>query len=151
MASTARLLRKNPTEAERTLWRYLRLRQLHGHKFRRQQPLGPYVADFACLERRLIVEVDGAQHAEQAGRDAQRTAWLESQGFRVLRFWNNEVLRNHDGVIAAICAALSQAPPTSILPRKGGGRRTGGDDPFLLAEEACPEPSRKGQDGGKRG
>ncbi len=105
--SSARRLRKHPTDAERLLWRHLRLRQLGGYKFRRQQPLGPYIVDFVCLAKRLIVEVDGGQHAEQAEEDAQRTAWLEAQGFRVLRFWNTEVL-----------------PPSSILPRKGGGGRT---------------------------
>ena len=78
MQSAARGLRKNPTEAERLLWRHLRLRQLGGHKFRRQQPLGPYIVDFVCLEKRLIVEVDGGHHAAQVAKDAQRAAWLTS-------------------------------------------------------------------------
>ena len=81
-------LRNNPTEAERSLWQHLRLRQLGGHKFRRQQSLGPYIVDFVCLEKRLIIEVDGGQHSEQKAYDAERNTWLEVQGFHVLRFWN---------------------------------------------------------------
>jgi very-short-patch-repair endonuclease len=99
----ARKLRSNPTDAEMRLWSRLRRKQVDGHRFRRQVPLGSYVVDFACLEARLIVEVDGGQHGE---RDAARTAWLEAQGFRVLRFWNNDVLENTDGVIEAIRGAL---------------------------------------------
>jgi very-short-patch-repair endonuclease len=122
--ATARRLRSNPTEAERLLWRHLRLRQLGGWKFRRQQPLGPYIVDFVCLEKRLIVEADGGQHAAQAQNDAHRTAWLEAEGFRLLRFWNTEVLRDPIAVQEAIRAALeNDRPPTSILPRKGGGGR----------------------------
>jgi very-short-patch-repair endonuclease len=104
----ARVLRKNPTEAERTLWKHLRLRQLEGQKFRRQQPLGLYIVDFICIEKRLIVELDGGQHLEQVASDAERTAWLERQGFRVLRFWNHEVLKDIDAVIDVIRRALSQ-------------------------------------------
>ncbi len=125
MQSTARRLRKNPTEAERLLWRHLRLRQLGGWKFRRQQPVGPYIVDFVCLEKRLIVEVDGGQHAAQVDKDAQRAAWLEAEGFRVLRFWNTEVLRDREAVQETIRAALGvgDCPPFSVLPRKGGGGR----------------------------
>ncbi|OGB90346.1 MAG: hypothetical protein A3H39_09345 [candidate division NC10 bacterium RIFCSPLOWO2_02_FULL_66_22] len=101
-----RALRKNPTEAERSLWKHLRLRQLEGEKLRRQQPLGRYVVDFVCLEKRLIVELDGGQHAEQVASDAERTAWLESQGFRVVRFWNHHVLNDIEAVKEAIRDAL---------------------------------------------
>jgi very-short-patch-repair endonuclease len=94
----ARQLRSNPTEAEKRLWSKLRLKQIGGHRFRRQAPIGPYVADFACLAQRLIIEVDGGQHDSRATQDDARTAWLERQGFRVLRFWNNEVLGNVEGV-----------------------------------------------------
>ena len=104
--SQARALRKNPTEAERTLWKHLRLRQLVGRKFRRQQPLGDHVVDFVCFEKKVIVELDGGQHAEQVAPDAQRTAWLGAQGFRVLRFWNHEVLRDMEAVKEAIREAL---------------------------------------------
>ena len=102
----ARALRKNSTDAERRLWQHLRLRQIGGYKFRRQQPLGPYIADFACLEKRLIVEVDGGQHSEQAAYDARRSRWLEAQGFCVLRFWDHEVLRDIDAVKQVIGQAV---------------------------------------------
>ncbi len=114
----ARSLRKNMTEAERHLWRNLRMLQLGGHKFRRQFPLGPYIVDFVCLSARLIVEVDGGQHLNNA-QDQIRDAWLANQGFRVLRFWNNDVLARTDSVLDAILAAL--ATPTPTLPRQGGG------------------------------
>jgi very-short-patch-repair endonuclease len=104
----ARALRKNPTEAERALWKHLRMRQLEGHKFRRQQLLGAYIVDLVCLERKLIIEVDGGQHGEQVVSDAERTAWLEARGFRVLRFWNHDVLRNIEVVKEVIRGALSR-------------------------------------------
>ena len=102
-------LKLNGTDAERKLWQALRAKQL-GFKFRRQQPLGSYVANFCCWEARLVVEVDGGQHCENR-RDDIRTAWLEARGWRVLRFWNNEVLGNQDGVLQAILAALKSPPP----------------------------------------
>ncbi len=102
----ARALRKRSTDAERKLWRYLRQRQLDSRKFRRQHPIGPYVADFVCMEKHLVVEVDGSQHALQEERDNACTAWLEDRGFRVLRFWNNEVLGNIEGVLLKIRETL---------------------------------------------
>ena len=84
-----RELRKNPTEAERSLWKELRFRQIGGYKFRRQQPLGDYIVDFVCFEKRLVVEVDGKQHSEQIEHDFKRDEWLKAQGFFILRFWNN--------------------------------------------------------------
>ena len=105
--SRAKELRNNPTEAERILWQHLRLRQFGGYKFRRQQPLGNYIVDFVCLGKRLVVEVDGGQHNSQHSYAEQRDAWLEQQGFRVLRFWNNEVLQNVEGVKGAIWQALT--------------------------------------------
>ena len=89
-ATMARTLRKKFTDAEQKLWKHLRGRQIGGEKFRRQQPLGKYVVDFVCLEKKLIVKVDGGQHAASE-YDKERTLWLESEGFRVIRFWNNEV------------------------------------------------------------
>ena len=89
----ARKLRSNLTDAEKLLWKHLRLRQLHGYKFRRQFPLGSYVVDFICLEARLVIEVDGGQHVERSVQDERRTEWLRQQGFTVLRFWNNQVFR----------------------------------------------------------
>ena len=109
----ARELRNNPTKAERTSWKHLRLRQLGGYKFRRQQPLGPYIVDLICLEKRLIIEVDGGQHSEQKAYDAERNVWLEEQGFRVLRFCNHEVLQEIEAVKEVIVRALScfEPPP----------------------------------------
>ena len=101
----ARDLRRNMTDAEQRLWHYLRRRQLAGHRFRRQCPVGPYVADFACLERRLIIELDGGQHAGSA-HDRCRDAYLHRCGFRVLRFWNNLVFENLEGVLFEIDRAL---------------------------------------------
>lgn len=99
------------TDAERRLRAALRQNQVDGARFRRQAPIGRYVADFVCLEHRLIVELDGGQHADPAEQDRQRTEWLESQGFHVLRFWNNEVLENLEGVVFAIQQELSLRRP----------------------------------------
>ncbi|HGJ65813.1 TPA: endonuclease domain-containing protein [bacterium] len=98
----ARNLRKNPTDAEKFLWRHIRERQLEGLKFRRQFPIGNYIADFVCLEKHIIIELDGGQHAINKPKDIERDKWLSNQGFRVLRFWNNDVLNNIDGVIETI-------------------------------------------------
>ncbi len=101
------------TDAERKLWGKLRNRQLLGCKFRRQQPIGSYIADFVCQEHRLVVEADGSQHADSES-DAVRTALFESLGYRVIRFWNADVLLNIDGVLTVIADALANAPsPTS--------------------------------------
>jgi very-short-patch-repair endonuclease len=108
------------TEAEKRIWSRLRAHRLHGASFRRQIPIGRYIVDFICLEARLIVEVDGGQHAENA-RDKVREAWLRSQDFVVLRFWNNEVLSNIEGVMEKIAETLPASPPTQTHPRKGGG------------------------------
>jgi adenine-specific DNA-methyltransferase len=102
----AKQMRHAPTDAEACLWRYLRAGRLKEHRFKRQKPLGAYIVDFVCLERSLIVEVDGGQHVDRAKQDAVRTHWLESQGFTVLRFWNDEVLRNTDAVLDVIVRAL---------------------------------------------
>jgi len=102
----AQTLRKQLTDAERRLWQILRGRQLSGMKFRRQQPIGPFVADFVSFERHLVVEVDGGQHAEREPDDAARTHWLQGRGFRVLRFWNNDVLANPEGVAREILNSL---------------------------------------------
>ncbi len=109
----ARNLRQLSTDAERLLWRHLRDRQLVGLKFRRQRPFGNFIVDFVCLEQRLIVEVDGGQHATQRQKDASREAFLMQQGFRVLRFWNNEVLGNTEGVLEAIVSAVRPGEPPS--------------------------------------
>ena len=109
---TARQLRRRSTDAERKLGSILRNRQLAGYKFRRQVPIGNYIVDFVCFEAHLIVEVDGGQHGEQQAYDRQRTAWLEGQGFRVLRFWNTEVLGNVEGVKEVIVRACEGGAPS---------------------------------------
>ncbi|THF54229.1 endonuclease domain-containing protein [Allorhizobium terrae] len=101
----ARQLRQNETDAEYRLWGDLRNRLLNSHKFTRQVPLGPYIADFVCRERYLVVELDGSQHAESAS-DEIRTAWLNDQGYDVLRFWNDEVRTGRHEVLATILAVL---------------------------------------------
>jgi very-short-patch-repair endonuclease len=116
----ARHLRKSYTDAELRLWRLLRNRRLTGIKFRRQHPIDRYIADFVCLEHQLIIEVDGSQHAQQADYDTKRTAQLEVLGFRVLRFWDNDVLTNSEAVLQAIYDAINVAPHPSPLPAKAG-------------------------------
>ena len=115
----ARQLRNEQTDAEAKLWARLRARQISGVKFRRQHPIGPYVADFCCVEHRLIIEIDGGQHAEQMQSDQRRTAILKLHGFRVLRFWNNEVLANIDAVLEHIYQALSNPHPSLSLKGRG--------------------------------
>ena len=95
------------TDCEYRLWYYLRARRFQGCKFRRQVPLGPYIVDFLCEKSRLIVEVDGGQHAERVRHDAARSEWLVAQGYRVLRFWNNDVLENIEGVLETLLAELA--------------------------------------------
>ena len=103
----ARDLRKNPTEAERFLWRHLRRRQLGGFRFRRQHAIGPYILDFYCFEERVAIEVDGGQHTSQGAYDSERTSFLESEGVRVLRFWNNQVLGEIEAVKHVILEGLA--------------------------------------------
>jgi very-short-patch-repair endonuclease len=128
MASqTARSLRAHQTEVEKRLWSRLRDRGLFGLKFRRQVPLGPFVADFVCAEGALVIELDGGQHESSQGKDDRRTAWLESRGWRVVRFWNNEVNENIDGVlqmIASACGIDVDHPHPDPLPVGEGEERT---------------------------
>jgi len=105
----ARQLRRDSTEAEKRLWHALRSK-LPQYRWRRQMPIGPYFADFACFAEKLVVELDGGQHAAAATQDASRTRFLEAQGYRVLRFWNNDVLDNSDGVLEVIASELSSSP-----------------------------------------
>src|SRR5580692_11066238 len=121
----ARKLRGTPTDAEIRLWSRLRRKQLDGFRFRRQQPIGRYIVDFFCPEAKLIIEVDGGQHADE---DSKRSDWLTERGYRVIRFWNNDVLANTEGVLLSILEALRAPPPTrptlsasADLPLKGGG------------------------------
>ena len=111
----ARELRNNQTRAERALWRYLRKRQMTV-KFRRQQPIGQFIVDFVCFEKRLIIEIDGGQHQEQIEYDETRTEWLKQQGYKILRFWNNEILNEPAGVIATIEIELNYHPHPNPPP-----------------------------------
>jgi very-short-patch-repair endonuclease len=111
ITSLGKVLRKRPTNAEQLLWKQLRLKQIEGFKFRRQQPIDKYIVDFVCFERRIVIEVDGGQHAIQKEDDILRDTYLTQQGFQVLRFWNNEVLQNINGVLEVIKErCLSPAP-----------------------------------------
>jgi very-short-patch-repair endonuclease len=111
-------LRKNQTDAEQRLWKLLRAKRPEGWKFRRQFPIGCYIADFACPAARLIVEADGGQHSENA-HDATRDRWLTGQDWRVIRFWNTDILTNEEGVLTAVLAALPPLPNPS--PTRGEG------------------------------
>ncbi len=110
----ARGLRREMTDAERSLWQHLRRRQLGGLKFRRQHPIGRYIVDFVCVEVGLVIEVDGGQHGVQQSYDESRTAWLEQRGYRVLRFWNNDVLTHSEDVRETIWREVQQCarPPS---------------------------------------
>jgi len=119
LTSLSKKLRRRPTEAEKLLWRHLRRRQVGGLKFRRQEPIGNYIVDFVCFERRIIVEVDGGQHAENK-RDEERDKWLKSQGFKILRFWNNEVLQNMEGVLEVVRNRCLESP-SPIPSHRGRG------------------------------
>jgi heme b synthase len=116
LKQSARNLRSNQTDAEKLLWKYLRSKQLANIKFRRQQPIGNYIVDFVTFDKRLIIELDGGQHAEDKDKDQQRDKWLAGQGFQVLRFWNNDVLGNIEGVLESIMGKLSP----SLNPFPGG-------------------------------
>jgi len=121
-SGNARRLRRRSTDAERRFWLLLRDRRLQGWKFRRQVPLGSYVVDFYCAKARLIVELDGGQHATQIEHDQTRTDWLVSQKYAVVRFWNNDVLANEEGVLMALLEQLeARVPLTLPLSREGRG------------------------------
>jgi very-short-patch-repair endonuclease len=109
------------TEAEKRIWQILRSHQINGYKFRRQVPIGRYIADFVCHEVRLIVEIDGGQHDRSSPQEAERSMFLHNQGYRILRFWNNEVMANLGGVHQTIADELGGITPTQTLPHRGGG------------------------------
>jgi len=118
----AKNLRKNPTDAEQKMWQQLRNRRLAGHKFRRQHPIPPYFVDFVCLEKSLVVEIDGSQHLEQETADRFRTAYLEQNGYGVLRFWNHEVLCHTDKVVEQILRYLDRPSPQPSPPPGARGK-----------------------------
>ncbi|MEQ1770026.1 MAG: DUF559 domain-containing protein [Devosia sp.] len=110
----ARAMRRSPTDAERRIWAIVRAGRIEGHKFRRQLPIAGYIVDFVCLEQKLIIEADGSQHIESES-DMIRDAALQALGYRVLRFYNNDVLRNPDGVLASIVEALGESESANPL------------------------------------
>lgn len=139
----ARQLRRSMTECEHQLWRHLRAHRLNGEKFRRQQPIGPYIVDFVHFGSRLIIEADGGQHNGSLD-DERRDAWLRAQGFTVVRFWNNEIMSNLEGVLERIMALVVEAfpAPSPPTPLPQGER---GDDVHPAQErrnEGPPPPSR---------
>ena len=128
--ANARRLRLNMTDAERTIWNELRAHRLHGASFRRQKPVGPYIVDFICEHARLVVEIDGGQHYEPQGieSDRRRDSYLASEGYRVLRFNNHDVLTNKVGVLETILISLKSKNPLPTSPASGGEEEGMGGD-----------------------
>jgi very-short-patch-repair endonuclease len=118
----ARELRRDPSRAERICWELIRAHRMEGIKFRRQHPIGPYFADFACASKGLVIEIDGDHHADQMEADARRTAVMESQGWKVVRFGANEVVQNPEGIWAAIQCLISDGAPPPLLASPPSGR-----------------------------
>ncbi|HVM85325.1 MAG TPA: endonuclease domain-containing protein [Candidatus Binatia bacterium] len=119
--SRARRLRRQSTDAELALWKHLRGRRFEGWKFRRQVPMGRYIVDFFCLEAGLVIEVDGGQHDRDRRKDEIRTAYIASHGYRVIRFWNNDVLSNIEGVLEQVLSTLKRGSIKPPLPEGEGG------------------------------
>jgi very-short-patch-repair endonuclease len=145
----ARGLRRRQTEAERRLWARLRDRRLLGVKFSRQVPIGLYVVDFCCRERKLIVELDGGQHASHVEYDAGRTAFLQTLGYRVLRFWDNDALGNTEGVLQRVTEAIASPSPRPS-PQRGEGEGQQPSLPKGEGEGRQPSPPREREKAGGR-
>jgi very-short-patch-repair endonuclease len=143
---TARRLRANATGVEGRLWQYLKRSPMLGTPFRRQVPIGPYIADFACMAARLVIEVDGSQHGAraEASRDAERTRRLEHEGYRVIRFWNNEVTENINSVLETIHVALYGSLDSDVLEFKHERQPSVSDHPTPARSASRPSPSRGG-------
>ena len=122
MHTFARRLRREQTDAERVLWLHLRARQVNDAKFRRQQPIGRYIVDFCCFDRKVVIEIDGGQHSAQVEADLSRSAFLAQRGLRVLRFWNHEVLTSLDAVLQQITDEMNAFTPHPTLSHKGRGK-----------------------------
>ncbi len=141
----ARKLRRDSTEVEKKLWSALR-RKLPVYKWRRQMPLGPYIADFACFAEKVIIEIDGGQHASAKLYDDRRTRFIEAQGYRVLRFWNNDVMSNADGVLETIANSLSQwEREGAAKPQKGEEDRSASPSRPRTKSGAGPLPLPVGE------
>jgi very-short-patch-repair endonuclease len=121
--TVSRILRKNQTDAEKRIWMELRAGKVLGVKFRRQHPIGPYIVDFCTIERKLTIELDGGQHGERWAEDAVRTDFLKNRGFKVIRFWNHEVLQNIEAVLEVIRVELLESPSPQPSPSKGEGKK----------------------------
>ena len=147
IVAAARKLRRTSTDVERKLWHRIRDKQIDNFRFRRQRPIGKYIVDFICLDAKLIVELDGGQHAEYVAYDDKRTAFLGSLGYRVLRFSNNEVIENIDGVLERLGDELlvANANPTLALPLTGEGIDRASDDGSTIAN--APSPAQRGKVG----
>jgi len=121
LTETAKDLRKRMTDAERVLWQRLKAKQLDGLKFRRQEQIGRFIVDFVCHDKAIVIEADGGQHAAEREKDEERTQWLNSQGYTVLRYWNNEILTNTEGVMESIRSACMEGPSPRHSPTEGRG------------------------------
>jgi very-short-patch-repair endonuclease len=113
-------LRKRSTDAENTLWKSLRAKRLQGLKFRRQEPIGKYIVDFVCYEKKIIIEIDGGQHSVDKEKDQERDHWFKTKGFEVLRFWNNDVLKKTEEILEIIMKRCLESPSPLSPPIKGG-------------------------------
>ncbi len=145
IVATARKLRRSSTDVERKLWHRIRDKQVEGFRFRRQRPIEKYIVDFICLEARLIVELDGGQHAENVAHDQKRSAFLHERGYRVLRFWNSEVIENIEGVLERLreVLLLTRINPTLTLPLAGEGTYRASAGVVAIA----PSPAKRGKAG----
>ena len=140
----ARNLRQKQTDAEQMLWRHLRARHLQGWKFRRQHQIGSYIVDFVCPDASLIVELDGGQHVDQVVYDERRTLELQTMGYRVLRFWNNDVLANLESVLEVLLEALaSPGPSPQPSPRRGEGAGRGKHQASLHEKNSATLPPER--------
>ena len=146
--AAARKMRRTSTDVERELWHRIRDKQIDNFRFRRQRPIGKYIVDFICLDAKLIIELDGGQHANDVAYDERRTAFLRSLGYRVLRIWNNEVTENLDGVLERLRGELlgANANPTLALPFTGEGIDRASGDGIAVT----PSPARRGVERGIR-
>ena len=142
-SARARRFRSKATETEKLLWKHLRTIDIDGSHLRRQVPIGPYVADFACMAAKLVIELDGSHHNTDARklRDERRTRWLEAEGFRVIRFWNNDIAQSMDGVLETVYAALYGSRDAEPTPLKHNRQRRH-PTPSRFARR--PSPSRGG-------